>query len=171
MKTAAHPDQSMSHDFLEPVGIGVTEAAKKLGGSHNWLFNGVNGLSEISMEMTIRTSPQDRQPAVRVDEHSSFHDASAGLLLRPVAGSVARKPEPGQISEKAVALEFATYDTAHPEDRVQGLCPDRGRLTFGSALLLNSRPMTSRPGISLFDFQEFRTEPAFSHASTSPGTT
>lgn len=34
MKTAAHPDQSMSHDFLEPVGIGVTEAAKKLGGGH-----------------------------------------------------------------------------------------------------------------------------------------
>ena len=37
MKTAAHPDQSMGHNFLEPVGIGVTEAAKKLGGSHNYL--------------------------------------------------------------------------------------------------------------------------------------
>lgn len=34
MKTPAHLDQSVSHDFLEPVRIGVTEAAKKLGGSH-----------------------------------------------------------------------------------------------------------------------------------------
>lgn len=35
MKTAAHPDQSMSQDLLESVGIGVTQAAKKLGSSHN----------------------------------------------------------------------------------------------------------------------------------------
>ena len=34
MKTSVHPGQSVSHDFLEPVGIGVTEAAKKLGGNH-----------------------------------------------------------------------------------------------------------------------------------------
>ena len=53
-------------------------------------------------DMADRTSPQDSQPAVRVDGHSSFHDVSAGLLLRPVAGSVVRNPEPGQISKKAL---------------------------------------------------------------------
>ena len=45
---------------------------------------------------------------MRVDGHGSFHEVSAGLLLRPIAGSVARKPERGQVSEKADALVLST---------------------------------------------------------------
>ncbi|MCY4587987.1 MAG: hypothetical protein OXB98_18295 [Bryobacterales bacterium] len=65
MKTPAHPDQSVSHDFLEPVGIGVTEAAKKLGGNRNSLFDGANGLSGISPKMTIRLDKELQKSTTR----------------------------------------------------------------------------------------------------------
>ena len=54
MKNPPHPGLSIRHDCLEPLGISVTEAAKKLGVSRKQLSNVVNGRSGISPQMAIR---------------------------------------------------------------------------------------------------------------------
>jgi antitoxin HigA-1 len=54
MKSPLHPGLSVRHDCLEPLGLSVTEAAKKLGVSRKQLSDVVNGRSGISPEMAIR---------------------------------------------------------------------------------------------------------------------
>ena len=54
MKNPPHPGLSVRHDCLEPLGLSVTEAASKLGGSRKQLSDVVNGHSGISPEMAIR---------------------------------------------------------------------------------------------------------------------
>ena len=54
MKDPPHPGLSVRHDCLEPLGLSVTEAAKKLGVSRKQLSDVVNGRSGISPEMAIR---------------------------------------------------------------------------------------------------------------------
>jgi addiction module HigA family antidote len=54
MKHPPHPGLSVRHDCLEPLGLSVTEAAKKLGVSRKQLSDVVNGRSGISPEMAIR---------------------------------------------------------------------------------------------------------------------
>ena len=54
MKNPPHPGLSIRHDCLEPLGLSVTEAAKKLGVSRKQLSNVVNGHSGISPQMAIR---------------------------------------------------------------------------------------------------------------------
>lgn len=54
MKTPPHPGLSVRHDCLEPLGLGVTEAAKKLGISRKHLSDIVNCRAGISPEMAIR---------------------------------------------------------------------------------------------------------------------
>ena len=54
MKNPPHPGLSIRHDCLEPLGLTVTEAAKKLGISRKQLSNVVNGRSGISPQMAIR---------------------------------------------------------------------------------------------------------------------
>jgi addiction module HigA family antidote len=54
MKSPPHPGLSVRHDCLEPLGLTVTEAAKKLGVSRKQLSDIVNGHSGISPEMAIR---------------------------------------------------------------------------------------------------------------------
>ena len=54
MKNPPHPGLSVRHDCLEPLGLSVTEAAKKLGISRKQLSAVVNGHSGISPEMAIR---------------------------------------------------------------------------------------------------------------------
>lgn len=54
MKNPPHPGLSVRHDCLEPLGLSVTEAAKKLGVSRKQLSNVVNGRSGISPQMAIR---------------------------------------------------------------------------------------------------------------------
>ena len=54
MKNPPHPGLSVRHDCLEPLGLSVTEAAKKLGVSRKQLSDIVNGRSGISPEMAIR---------------------------------------------------------------------------------------------------------------------
>ncbi|NQV83620.1 MAG: HigA family addiction module antidote protein [Rhodospirillales bacterium] len=54
MKNPPHPGLSVRHDCLEPLGLSVTEAAKKLGISRKQLSDIVNGHSGISPEMAIR---------------------------------------------------------------------------------------------------------------------
>ena len=54
MKNPPHPGLSIRHDCLEPLGISVTEAAKKLGVSRKQLSDVVNGHSGISPQMAIR---------------------------------------------------------------------------------------------------------------------
>jgi len=54
MKNPPHPGLSVRHDCLEPLGLSVTAAAKKLGVSRKQLSDIVNGHSGISPEMAIR---------------------------------------------------------------------------------------------------------------------
>ena len=54
MKNPPHPGLSVRHDCLEPWGLTVTAAARKLGVSRKQLSELVNGHSGISPEMAIR---------------------------------------------------------------------------------------------------------------------
>ncbi len=54
MKTPLHPGLSVRRDCLEPLGLNVTEAAKKLGVSRKQLSDIVNCRSGLSAEMAIR---------------------------------------------------------------------------------------------------------------------
>lgn len=54
MKNPPHPGLSVRHDCLEPLGLSVTDAAKKLRVSRKQLSDVVNGRSGISPEMAIR---------------------------------------------------------------------------------------------------------------------
>ena len=54
MKNPPHPGLSVRHDCLEPLGLTVTEAARRLGVSRKQLSDIVNCRSGISPEMAIR---------------------------------------------------------------------------------------------------------------------
>jgi addiction module HigA family antidote len=53
MKEPPHPGLSVRHDCLEPLGLSVTEAARRLGVSRKQLSEIVNGRAGISAEMAI----------------------------------------------------------------------------------------------------------------------
>ena len=54
MKSPPHPGLSIRYDCLEPLGLSVTEASRRLGVSRKQLSSLVNGRSGISPEMAIR---------------------------------------------------------------------------------------------------------------------
>ena len=54
MKNPSHPGLSVRYDCLEPLGLSVTEAARRLGVSRKQLSDIVNCRSGISPEMAIR---------------------------------------------------------------------------------------------------------------------
>ncbi len=54
MKNPPHPGLSVRYDCLEPLGLTVTDAARKLGVSRKQFSDVVNGRSGISPEMAIR---------------------------------------------------------------------------------------------------------------------
>lgn len=54
MKNPPHPGLSVRHDCLEPLGLNVTDAAKRLGVSRKQLSDIVNCHAGISPEMAIR---------------------------------------------------------------------------------------------------------------------
>ena len=54
MKNPPHPGLSVRHDCLEPLGLDVTEAARRLGVSRQQLSDIVNCHAGISPEMAIR---------------------------------------------------------------------------------------------------------------------
>lgn len=54
MKDPPHPGLSVRHLCLEPLGLSVTEAAKRLGVSRKQLSDIVNCHAGISAEMAIR---------------------------------------------------------------------------------------------------------------------
>jgi antitoxin HigA-1 len=54
MKSPPHPGLSVRHDCLEPLGLSVTEAARRLGVSRKQLSDLLNGHAGISPEMAIR---------------------------------------------------------------------------------------------------------------------
>jgi addiction module HigA family antidote len=54
MKKPPHPGLSIRHDCIEPLGLTVSDAAKRLGVSRKQLSDIVNGHAGISPEMAIR---------------------------------------------------------------------------------------------------------------------
>ena len=54
MKNPPHPGLSVRYDCLEPLGLSVAEAARKLGVDYEELSDIVNGRTGISPEMAIR---------------------------------------------------------------------------------------------------------------------
>jgi len=56
MKKPPHPGATVLHDCIEPLGLTITEAAKKLGVSRFTLSELVNSKRGISPEMAVRLS-------------------------------------------------------------------------------------------------------------------
>ena len=54
MRNPPHPGLSVRHDCLEPLGLTVTEAARRLGVGREQLSELVSGRSGISPETAIR---------------------------------------------------------------------------------------------------------------------
>ena len=54
MRAPPHPGQHIRLEYLEPLGLTVTEAARILGVTRASLSNIVNGRSGISPEMAVR---------------------------------------------------------------------------------------------------------------------
>ena len=54
MNNPPHPGLSVLHDCMAPLGMSVTETAKRLGVSRKQLSSIVNGRAGISPEMAIR---------------------------------------------------------------------------------------------------------------------
>jgi addiction module HigA family antidote len=54
MKMPPHPGLSVRHDCIEPLGLTVSEAAKRLGVSRKQLSDIVNARAGLSPEMAIR---------------------------------------------------------------------------------------------------------------------
>jgi addiction module HigA family antidote len=54
MKTPPHPGTMLRNDVLVPLGLGVSEAAQKLGMSRVALSRVVNGRAGISPDLAIR---------------------------------------------------------------------------------------------------------------------
>ena len=54
IKSPTHPGFSVLHDCMEPLGLSVTETARRLGVSRKHLSSIVNGRSGISPEMAVR---------------------------------------------------------------------------------------------------------------------
>ena len=54
MKNPPHPGLSVRRDYLEPLGLSVTEGAKVLGVTRQAMNNLVSGKAGISAEMAIR---------------------------------------------------------------------------------------------------------------------
>lgn len=56
MKNPPHPGRIVRQECIEPLGLTVTEAAKRLGVTRQTLNDLVNGKAGISPEMSIRLS-------------------------------------------------------------------------------------------------------------------
>jgi len=56
MKKPPHPGRVVRQECIEPLGLTVTEAAKRLGVTRQALNNLVNGKGGISAEMAVRVS-------------------------------------------------------------------------------------------------------------------
>lgn len=56
MKNPPHPGKHVRYDCIEPLGLTITDAAKRLGVTRQALNNLVNGKAGISPEMAIRLS-------------------------------------------------------------------------------------------------------------------
>lgn len=54
MKNPPHPGELLRNDVLEPLGLGVTEAAGRLGMSRTALSRVINGRAGISPDLAIR---------------------------------------------------------------------------------------------------------------------
>ncbi len=54
MKKPPHPGLSVRHDCIEPLGLTIVDAARRLGVSRKQLFDIVNGHAGILPEMAIR---------------------------------------------------------------------------------------------------------------------
>ena len=56
MKSPPHPGEHVRHDCIEPLGLSITDTARRLGVSRQALNNLVNGRAGVSPEMAIRLS-------------------------------------------------------------------------------------------------------------------
>ena len=87
MKYPSHPGLSIQHDCLEPLGLNVSEAARKLNVNQEQLSDILNGYSGISDDMAVRLdkvfgggvttwqrmqSAYDRSQAMRKEEGPAF---------------------------------------------------------------------------------------------------
>lgn len=56
MRDPPHPGEHIRHDCIEPLGLSISAAARKLGVTRQALNNLVNGHAGVSPEMAVRLS-------------------------------------------------------------------------------------------------------------------
>jgi addiction module HigA family antidote len=79
MKNPPHPGRIIRQECIEPLGLTVTEAAKRLGVKRQTLNNLVNGKAGISAEMSIRLSKAfGSRPEVWLGLQMQYDLAKAG---------------------------------------------------------------------------------------------
>ena len=75
MMNPPHPGRSLRQNFLEPLGLSVTEATKVLGAARHTLSRGLNGHAAISVEMAIRLGKVDWSTAeFRLRQRQTAYD-------------------------------------------------------------------------------------------------
>ena len=95
MKNPPHPGEHLRFDYLEPLSLSVTEAARKLGVTRQTLNNVVNGVSGVSPEMAIRLSKAfGGRPEVWLGMQLNYDLARA--LRKADSIKVQRVPLPGE---------------------------------------------------------------------------
>ncbi len=82
MKNPPHPGLMLRADVLEPLGLGVTEAAQKLGMSRVALSRVVNGRAGISPDLAIRLEQAGVSTARFWMGLQSNYDLAAALAHR-----------------------------------------------------------------------------------------
>lgn len=82
MKTPPHPGAMLRADVLEPLGLGVTEAAQRLGMSRVALSRVVNGRAGISPDLAIRLERAGVSTARFWLALQSNHDLAAALTRK-----------------------------------------------------------------------------------------
>ncbi len=79
MKKPPHPGRIIRQECIEPLGLTITEAAKRLGVKRQTLNNLVNGKAGISAEMSIRLSKAfGSRPEVWLGLQMQYDLAKAG---------------------------------------------------------------------------------------------
>jgi len=112
-----HPGEILKEDLLEPLGLTVTEAAKRLGMTRLDLSRVLNGKAGISPELALRL------------EHAGVSTARFWMNLQPTTSSPKRPRAPSHVSRRYKHLR--PTNRLKKDNKASGRTPHRVRPTLG----------------------------------------